>query len=280
MNPVYILGRNQPFDLDATLSCGQVFRWKKAGEWWTGVSGGRLIEVRQSGREIKYSGCDEDYLVHLFNLDFDLEAALDSFCTDEHIRAAAGKHPGLRIMRQDPWECLLSYLCAQNTGIPNIERMLSNMSAVHGGRISPERTDICSFPSPEALSRCCDSDLRVCSTGYRSRYICRTAAIAAGDPGWAERIRTLDYPGARRAVMEFPGVGPKVADCILLFGFQFYEAFPVDVWIRRIMNDLYGIGSAEGPLSAGDYDRIADFGREHFGRYAGYAQEYLFAGRR
>ena len=99
------------------------------------------------------------------------------------------------------------------------------------------------------------------------------------DPDWADRIRSLDYTGARKEIMKYPGVGRKVADCILLFGFQFYESFPVDVWIRRIMNDLYGTGNPAGPLSERDYDRIADFGREHFGNYAGYAQEYLFAGR-
>jgi len=279
VNSVYILERDQPFDLDATLSCGQVFRWEKTGDLWTGVSAGRMIEIRQSGREIGYSGCDEDYLVNLFHLDFDLAGAIESFCTDGHIRRAVERNRGLRIMRQEPWECLLSYLCAQNTGIPNIRRMLDNMSAIHGERISSGDTKGYAFPSAGVLSRCCDSDLRNCSTGYRSKYICTTSGIAAENPDWAENIRSLDYPDARRAIMQFPGVGRKVADCVLLFGFQFYEAFPVDVWIRRIMNDLYGVGRPDGPLSERDYNSIADFGREHFGRYAGYAQEYLFAGR-
>lgn len=279
LGSVYILERDQPFSLDATLSCGQVFRWEKTGDLWTGVSAGRLIRIRQSGREIEYSGCDERYLEHLFHLDFDLGAAIDSFTTDDHIRETAGRYRGLRVMRQEPWECLLSYLCAQNTGIPNIRRMLGNMAAMYGKRIGSGDTEAYAFPSAEDLSRCCDSDIRVCSTGYRSGYICKTSAMAAGDPGWADNIRALDYHGARRAVMEFPGVGRKVADCVLLFGFQFYEAFPVDVWMRRIMSGLYGAGNRGGPLSDRDYDLIADFGRERFGRYAGYAQEYLFAAR-
>lgn len=279
MSSVYILERDQPFDLNTTLSCGQVFRWGKTGDLWTGVSAGRLIEIRQSGRKLEYSGCDEHYLEHLFHLDFDLESAFESFCTDKHIRHAVERNRGLRIMRQDPWECLLSYLCAQNTGIPNIRRMLNNMSAMHGERITAGDMDGYAFPAPGVLSRCCDSDLRICSTGYRSKYICETSAIAAENPEWAEKILSIDYPEARRAIMEFPGVGRKVADCVLLFGFQFYEAFPVDIWIRRIMNDLYGVGRLEGHFSGRDYDSIADFGRGHFGRYAGYAQEYLFAGR-
>jgi N-glycosylase/DNA lyase len=279
LKSVYTLEPDQPFNLDVTLSCGQVFRWEKNGDLWTGVSAGRMIGIRQSGREIEYSGCDEEYLEYLFHLDFDLESAIGSFSTDEHIGEAVERYRGLRVMRQDPWECLLSYLCAQNTGIPNIKRMLGNMAVMNGKKIASGGQEAYAFPWADDLSRCCDSDLKGCSTGYRSGYICRTSSVIAEDPGWSDRIRSLDYKGARKEIMKYPGVGRKVADCILLFGFQFYESFPVDVWIRRIMNDLYGTGNPAGPLSERDYDRIADFGREHFGNYAGYAQEYLFAGR-
>ena len=279
MGRVFFTEEDNPFSLSKTLSCGQVFRWEKTGSVWTGVSDGKLIRVRQLESELEYSGCDENYFEHLFHLDFDLEAAFASFCVDDCIRQAVERNRGLRIMRQDPWECLLSYICAQNTGIPNIRRMLEKMSVMSGERIISGEAGGYSFPSAEGLSRCCDSDVKVCSTGYRSGYICRTSAIVAEDPGWADNIRSLNYPEARKALMKFPGVGRKVADCVLLFGFQFYEAFPVDVWIRRIMNDLYGTGRSDGPLPVTEYDRIADFGREHFGRYAGYAQEYLFAGR-
>lgn len=280
MKSQYALKRDQPFNLDATLSCGQVFRWEKTGDVWTGVSAGRVIRIRQSGRKIEYSGCDEDYLEYLFHLDFDLEAAFCSFCTDDHIRQAVERNRGLRIMRQDPWECLLSYLCAQNTGIPHIRNMLGNMAAMNGKRIADGDSSAFAFPSADDLSRCCDSDLKGCSTGYRSGYICKTSLLVAEDPKWDEKIRNAGYHEARKEIMKFPGVGGKVADCVLLFGFRYYESFPVDVWIRRIMSELYGLGRAKGPMSAGEYKTIAEFGREHFGEYAGYAQEYLFAGRR
>jgi len=279
MESIYTLERNQPFNLDATLSCGQVFRWEKAGDVWTGVSDGKLIRIRQSGPKIDYSGCEESYLEYLFHLEFDLEDILGTICVDDHIQRAVERNHGLRIMRQEPWECLLSYLCAQNTGIPNIRRMLGNMAAMNGQRIVSGDLEAYAFPAAKELSRRCDMDLKSCSTGYRSGYICRTSAMVADDTGWADRIRSLDYTDARKEIMKFPGVGRKVADCVLLFGFQFYEAFPVDVWIRRIMNDLYGVGKRDGPLSDRDYGLTADFGREHFGKYAGYAQEYLFAGR-
>lgn len=193
---------------------------------------------------------------------------------------AVRRNYGLRIIRQDPWECLLSYLCAQNTGIPNIKNMLNRMAGLYGKKIGEEGSGAYAFPDAARLSLCCDTDIRCCSTGYRSAYICRTSAVAAGDAEWAGRIGALGYPAARKEIMKFPGVGPKVADCVLLFGFQFYESFPVDVWIRRIMNRLYGAGNPEGPMTPGEYATIAGFGRNLFGGYAGYAQEYLFAGRR
>lgn len=286
-----------PFDLDSTLSCGQLFRWvlsdgaggsDRSGSngddsnenVWLGIAYNRAIEVRQRGDLLEFSGCDEEFIREYFNLDLDLDSVLASVNRDPFVGAAIGERRGLRIVKQEPWECLLSYLCAQNAGIPFIGRMIENLSQMCGKKLDgPGGFKYYAFPTPEALFLSGQDAIRGCSTGYRAGYIYETAVEISDDPGWAERIRRMDYEDARNRLMEYKGVGPKVADCVLLFSFGKYEAFPVDVWIRRIMYRHYLSGDESKSLTKKEYDRIRLFGQEYFGKYAGYAQEYLFAGR-
>jgi len=279
LNRVFLLDENTPFSLKETLSCGQVFRWHENGGWWQGVAHGRLLRIRQEEDRLLYSGCDEDFLVYYFHLDADLDKILSSVKKDDHISAAIKEHMGLRIIRQEPWECLLTYICAQNANIAFIERMLANMSQLCGERISTDFGCAYAYPRSDKLSIFCETDISGCSTGYRSAYICETAYEISQDKKWAEKILQADYETARKEIMRYKGIGRKVADCILLFGFQKYESFPVDRWVDRIMHKFYGIGDPEKPLSCGEYEKIRKFGQEYFGQYAGYAQEYLFAGR-
>ncbi|GAB7014679.1 DNA-3-methyladenine glycosylase family protein [Methanogenium cariaci] len=267
-----------PLNLDATLSCGQLFRWKKRGDTWQGVVDGRVISLCQDGVRLSFTGCSEAFLISYLHLDCACDAIVSGFCGDPHITDAVRRIGGLRIVRQDPWECLISYICAQNANIPFITRMIENLCHAAGRPIkAPDNTIRYAFPTPEALATLSLEEIRGCSLGYRAPYIHKTTAAIAADPGWAERIRKLPFEEARRALQAYPGIGPKVADCVLLFGFQKYESFPVDVWIRMIMHRLYGIGNPEKSLTPAEYERIRRFAQEHFGPYAGYAQEYLFA---
>ena len=318
---IFELDYNQPFNLDDTLSCGQVFRWEKRDSGWFGVAWGKALHVRQreGGRIIEYSGCSEKFLRDYFQLDLNLDRILDSINKDEHIEAAISEKYGLRLVSQNPWECLITYSCAQNANIPFISRMLENLSFKYGKPLvfdddykdncdscgyensvnsagilmEDSAGDVCScaekridnsgkffsYPSAKALSLSCAEDVSECSTGYRSSSICDTAAKVAGNPGWVDELFQLGYEEARGKIMEFKGVGPKVADCILLFSFQKFESFPVDVWMRRIMSEFYDVGNPKATLSAYEYDRIRRFAKDYFGEYAGYAQEYLFANR-
>lgn len=265
-------------NLDATLSCGQLFRWKKRGDTWQGVADGRFITIRQDGNALSYAGCSESFLISYLHLDGAHDAIVSGFSCDPHIVDAVRCTGGLRIVRQDPWECLISYICAQNANIPFITRMIENMCRAAGTPITaPDGTIHYAFPTPEALSLLTLEEKRGCTLGYRAPYIHKTAATVAADPGWADRIREMSFEEARQALMVYPGIGPKVADCVLLFGFQKYESFPVDTWMRMIMHRLYGVGCPEKSLTPAEYERIRRFAQEHFGPYAGYAQEYLFA---
>ncbi|WAI01988.1 DNA glycosylase [Methanogenium organophilum] len=267
-----------PLNLDATLSCGQLFRWKKREDTWEGVADSRFITIRQDCGSLYYTGCSEAFLISYLHLDCPHDAIVSGFSCDAHIMDAVRCTGGLRIVRQNPWECLISYICAQNANIPFITRMIENLCRAAGKPITaPDGVVRYAFPTPEALSTLTLEEIRGCTLGYRAPYVYKTAAAIAADPAWADRIREMPFEEARRALMVYPGIGPKVADCVLLFGFQKYESFPVDTWMRMIMHRLYGIGDPEKSFTPAEYERIRRFAQEHFGPYAGYAQEYLFA---
>jgi N-glycosylase/DNA lyase len=274
MEKALIIGPETPFNLDATLDCGQAFRWERAEGAWHGVAGNHAIRIRQDGERLLFAGADEAFIRRYFALDLDLQAILSSIDRDRRIHAAIGRCRGLRILRQEPFETLISYICATNTNIPAIKKRISLIADRYGRQIQDKAR---TFPEAAALAPCSEDELRGCVLGYRAPYACATAAMCAEDPGWAERIAALPYPEAKRELLRFPGVGPKAADCILLFAFEKYEAFPVDVHIRRMMRRHYLPALPEGkPMTCREYDQIAGFARHHFGAYAGWAQEYLF----
>ena len=274
------LRKDQPCDLGLSLSCGQAFRWEQRGDWWEGVVDGQVWRLRQEGDRIEYAGPPARKLRDYLALDLDLPAIQAAVDRDPVIHAAITSCPGLRILRQDPWEILVSFICATNTHIPRIRQMIASLSRCFGERIPSPSGVYYSFPSPSALADPCRETLDECRLGYRDRYIHGTASRIAEDPGHLPHLAALPLEEARDTLLSFPGVGPKAADCILLFGFRRYGAFPVDVWIRRILHRHYlSPPPAMKTPSEKEDRRIRTFGREYFGEWAGYAQEFLFCAR-
>jgi len=265
------LSPDQPFSLDKTLSCGQVFRWTEAGDWWTGVTGDRLIRIRQEGNCLTWEGTDEAFIRHYFSLDLDLPGILSEIDVDPVIHRAIEGCRGLRIIRQPPWECLASYIIATFTNIPSIKRRITLLCREFGHEINSGGEAGFSFPTPEALAGAEECQVRACSLGYRAPYLCQVAKAVEEDPGWARIISNLPYEEARKELMHFRGVGRKVADCVLLFGFGRLEAVPVDVWIERILRQHY-----LEPGAKANYEHLRRYAQGYFGPFAGYAQEYLF----
>jgi len=280
--PRIALCPDQPFSLDQTLGCGQVFRWDRAADgWWCGVIENKVIRCRQEGATLMYEGADEKDIRHYFSLDLDLGTILEAIDHDPFIHTAIERCRGLRLVRQPAWECLCSYICATNSNIPMIRRRIATIAQQFGDEIVAGDTKFFAFPGPEKLS-CTgkETTLAVCKLGYRTPYVFSTACEVAAEKDWAKTIETLPYEEARRQMMKFSGIGPKAADCVLLFAFQKYEAFPVDVWIRRIMREHYITTlTSDSALTGWEYDTIHRFARHHFGEYCGYAQEYLYAAR-
>ncbi len=279
--PRITLTHNQKFSLDQTLGCGQVFRWDRTDDgWWYGVVRDRVIKIRQCGKQLSFEGAPESFIVQYFSLDVDLPPIITSIDNDPCIHDAARKCAGLRLIRQPEWECLISYICSTNSNIPMIRRRIATIAEQFGKRITFEKKSYFTFHDPSAIACSGELALTSCKLGYRTPYVFKTACAISRTGLWADTIDALPYEDARRELMKLPGVGPKAADCILLFAFQKYDAFPVDVWIRRIMQHNYiKTLDTSSALTRKEYDLIRRFAERHFGEYCGYAQEYLYAAR-
>jgi len=279
--PTLSLHKNQPFNLDVTLACGQVFRWDRTDDgWWYGIVDDRIVKIRQDGMTLCFEGVPASFVRHYFALDLDLDAVLASINCDPFINRSIRMNRGLRLVRQPPWECTISYICSTTSNIPTIRRRIAAIAERFGKAREFDGKTYYTFPTPDAISCEGHNGLTDCRLGYRQPYVFGTSCSMTDEIRWAEMIHRLPYEDARKELMKLYGIGPKAADCILLFAFQKFEAFPVDVWIRRIMQEHYlpemKTGSA---LTTREYDTIRHFARVHFGEYCGYAQEYLYAGR-
>jgi len=279
--PTINLSTDQQFSLDRTLCCGQVFRWDRTDDgWWYGVVGRRVIRIRQEGMQIIFHGAPGSFIKKYFSLDVDILPILASIDQDPFIHTAIIKSDGLRLIRQPKWECLISYICSTNSNIPTIRRRIASIAERFGKTIEFEGKTYFAFPEPSSISCRGFEDLTECRLGYRQPYVFDTSCSVTDEKCWEETIDRLPFEDARKELMKMKGVGPKAADCILLFAFQKYESFPVDVWIRRIMREHYLPDLPENaPLTTREYDTIRSFARNHFGNYCGFAQEYLYAAR-
>lgn len=274
-----------PFNLDLTLCCGQAFRWDESDGWWCGVVQESLIKIRQDENVLRFEGADEDFLADYLGLNDDLLRICRDINKDRHIEAAINQFRGLRILRQDPWECLISYICATFKNISSIKRMLLHLSRRFGEEVNVHNEKFFAFPSPTKLAGASLRELKECELGYRAKYVSQTSKKITEEDFDLDSLRKTTYDEAKKLLLEFPGVGQKVADCILLFGLGKLDAFPVDVWVTRALlrhysshfpRDLVTKIVQKESLSDSQYRQLNVFGREYFGKYAGYAQEYLY----
>jgi N-glycosylase/DNA lyase len=276
---------NVPFDLDFSLRCGQVFRWKKINGWWYGVVGENVFKIRQCGCELEFEGVSPEFVRGYFGLNDNLAEIAACISKDDFVKKALRRFEGLRIVRQVPWECLISFICATYKSIAAIELMLSKISAKFGEKKCFDGINFYSFPTAEKLAFASDNALRECGLGYRAKYVQATAKKIQAEKINLDQLKELPYLEARKRLVEFSGVGLKVADCVLLFSLEKMEAFPVDVWVKRVVLNHYANLlspalveklSSHDSLTNGEYEKIRTFAQGYFGGYAGYAQEYLF----
>ncbi|WP_406670294.1 DNA glycosylase [Methanolobus sp. ZRKC4] len=262
------------FNLDYTLDCGQVFRWDYIDDWWTGVVNGEVARLQQdpkSGEVLVDSKLPASLFENYFRFDDDLDTILREVNKDEFMDEAIKKYWGLRLIRQDPWECLISYMLATAWSIPNIKRGISMMCSNYGEKIED---GYYSFPKPYSLVHACDDDMRACKLGFRGGRVIKAAKHIEEGNLVLEDIFELDYNVAKQRLMFLEGIGEKVADCILLFAFDKMEAFPVDTHVEKVVRTVYGHDDFfNGTVTK---NKIGNWGRMYFGRYCGYAQQYFF----
>jgi len=280
---------SSPFNLEHTLRCGQLFRWEKMGDWWYGIVGEKVVKIRQINDRLVFQAFPEkvyaNFVENYFRLDDDLPFILSRIGEDKHVRRAIRCFGGLRISRQDPWECLISYICATYKNIPAIKNMILNLSKRFGRKITFNSHHFYTFPKPSDLAHASLEEIKGCKLGFRAVSVLEASKIIDRGEFRLEDLRKMDYEKAKHELLSLPGVGQKVADCVLLFSLDKLEAFPVDVWMKRVILDFYPdyfedsfvervVGKSS--ITPGEYETIGSFGRRYFGEYAGYAQEYLF----
>ncbi|MCX8156925.1 MAG: 8-oxoguanine DNA glycosylase [Verrucomicrobiae bacterium] len=265
------------YNLDLTLSCGQAFRWHRVADGWEGVVAGKWIFL-QSVPEGLLATCAEplndwQWLADYLQINVSLPEILRTFPPDDpHLQQAVQSAYGLRLLRQEPWECLASFILSSTKQIPHIQQIIACLCQRFGAPVPvpPGHAPAHAFPTADVLARVSEADLRACRMGFRARALHQAARrVAAGELPLAHLSR-MDEAEARRTLMTLHGVGPKIANCVLLFACGFPRAFPVDVWIMRALRQAYFPRRRPSPR------RLEAFIQNHFGPQAGYAQQYLF----
>jgi N-glycosylase/DNA lyase len=290
------------FDLQKTLDSGQVFHWEKSGDGFVGAIGDLPVRVKQhcGFLEVRCGATPQPtrqrralprIVAHSFALDHRLVAICDSFPKDPVMNSARDFCRGLRIIRQPKWECLATFICSSMKQVAHIQQISKKLRERFGEARSPrqvrpvadkidppsprlrrgEAIVVYTFPSAQRLAQSSEKELRGCALGYRAKNLLATARLVASGEADLERWSTLSDADLRTKLCELPGVGAKVANCVMLFAFERLRAFPIDVWIERVLREKYFPRARK--LNAA---RLRTFTEQYFGNHGGYAQQYLF----
>ncbi|MBL68986.1 MAG: hypothetical protein CMO74_11150 [Verrucomicrobiales bacterium] len=260
------------YDLAATLTSGQAFRWREVDGAWENVLAGRWVRLASNGQTIAARVVrpirDWQWLRDYLQVDLDLQTIYGGFpAADPHLAAARRTCHGLRLLQQDPWETLAGFICSSNKQIVQIEQIIGEVCTRFG---KPARVGWHTFPTAERIAACTEAELRACRMGYRAKYLLGSAQMIGRGEIQLEALRAMSYAKAREEIQRLPGIGPKVGDCILLFAYGFPDAFPVDTWVLKALRQLYFPHRAPKPK------RLQAFIQKHFAPHHGYAQQYLF----
>jgi len=258
------------FDLKKTLESGQVFHWEEAGGRFVGAIGERAVLVEQRG-ELLLSNVNQTFIRNYFALDHPLGKICASFPNDTTMNAARDFCRGLRIIRQPKWECLATFICSSMKQVAHIRQISHKLRERFGEPRKINGRVVYTFPSAERIADSSERELRECALGYRAKNLLATARQIACRRVNLERLSNLSDPELRARLCQLPGVGAKVANCVMLFAYERLRAFPVDVWIERVLREAYF--SRTRKLNA---RLLTTFTEIYFGDHGGYAQQYLF----
>ncbi|SNS83884.1 N-glycosylase/DNA lyase [Anaerovirgula multivorans] len=264
------------FEPQHIFECGQCFRWDKEEDGsFTGIAYNKVVNVKKIGADVVFRNTAKEDFINIWTKYFDLGTDYSHIKdrisqNDKVMQQAVAFGRGIRILKQEPWETLISFIISSNNNIPRIKRSIELLAEGYGeylGEFYGKKRY--GFPSAEILSNLSIEELKACNTGYRASYIKNTASMVVEAPTALEELKGLEIEACQQKLLGYQGVGPKVAHCILFFCMEKMEAFPVDIWVKRVMEHLYF--HKEIPPKV-----IQQFASEKFGEYAGFAQQYLF----
>jgi len=261
-------------DVENSINSGQVFLWKKNETNWYGINGQDILQIDKNGKINSYQNLKIDF----FRKSDDIEKIIKSISKDKTVKMAVKKYQGLRILRQDPFQCLISFIVSSNSNIPKIKYCLENISKKFGKKTKFQNQEFFLFPKPEKLAKASISEITGCGVGYRAKFLKESAKMAVLKKIDFEYLKKCNYQEAKESICQIPGVGNKVADCVMLFSLDKLEAVPLDRWIIRILEKYYlkKFEIATKTVTEKQYNILHEKIVNHFGPYAGYAQQFLF----
>ncbi len=257
-----------------SINSGQVFLWKKDDNFWYGIDGQNVLRISSSGEIRSHRNTKTDFL----RKDDDMEKIIRSISRDKTTSRAVKKYPGLRLLRQDPFQCLISFIVSSNSNIQKIKINLEKLSKKFGERVEFDNQEFFLFPKPGRLARAPAREILKCGIGYRSKFVRQAAKMIASKKIDLESLKKIGYFDAKKNICLIPGVGNKVADCIMLFSLNKLEAVPLDRWMIKILEKYYleKFALETKTITEKQYDILHEKIVNHFGPYAGYAQQFLF----
>lgn len=275
------------FNPEISINSGQMFLWEKHENSWYGTYGDHILKFMITDKELEfYSTPEFDNWQHfIFRLDDNIQEIFTGFSNDSILLNLLKKYRGLRLIRQDPYQCMISFACSSNTNISMIRIMLKNLSMKFGTKMEIDNKVFFTFPTMKNLYNASINELCACSVGYRAKAIKSIAEKVATGTLTIDELHCSNYDEARRILTDIYGIGNKIADCILLFSLEKTEAFPIDVWMGRAIFKYYKrlinkknatFMNANKKLSDNQYSILSEIMRSHFGKYGGYAQQYLY----
>jgi N-glycosylase/DNA lyase len=272
-NRVEVEGISDDFEPEHIFECGQCFRWNKELDGsYTGVAKNKILNIEKKGEKIFFNNTSKKDFLEIWVDYFDLNrdySIIKNHIRDEKLDDIIEFGKGIRILDQDEWETLVSFIISANNRILMIKRVIENLSRKYGDYLGTYKGNkYYSFPTPEKLNLTTENEIRMMKTGFRAKYIKDAAEIVSNDKDWLYSLKGLNYDTALEEIKKIKGVGDKVGNCILLFSMNKYEAFPVDIWMKRIMGEIYGI--------KGKPEDIRKKSEKIYGKYSGFAQQYLF----
>jgi len=262
-------------NIDYSINSGQVFLWEKNGDIWHGINGVDVLAVKENPFQINSFSQNS---IDFFREKDELREIIQSITKDKVVRNAVKQFPGLRLLRQDPFQCYISFIVSSNSNIQRIKQILQRLCKKFGKKIIFDKKEFFLFPEPKKLANASKNDLLNCGLGYRTKSVKKASfAVCSGRIDF-DFLKKTSYQNAKKILLDVYGIGNKVADCILLFSLEKLESFPIDRWILRVLEKNYAdkFRLNGKSLTEKKYDEMHEQIIDHFGPYAGYSQQFLF----